>query len=274
MPFLQHFFSLFSLTASDRLEMTIPVTHIRLASPGLVMWNSSQVSWVSELNTERCPLSSPAAVPPHPDVLALVPRPSGCASRQEQLAVSSRTAHGCRGCWCCSVGGDGGSWAQTLKGGEWVSQDEAGGQKRPVELFNRAERKHVQMNNLFVPVCRESAVIYCQCHSQHMGAGLAQGARPVADHSTNQHVLLQRTYIISWAGVIIGKQEICKELCSPEKLHSMRTNEFLENPKAAEAGRDFQACPVQAPLIAGPAGAGYFGPRPAAITDTHPGAGE
>lgn len=100
------------------------------------------------------------------------------------------------------------------------------------------------------------------CHTQHMGAGLAQGPRTVADHRTNQCILLQKIYFISWAGVIIGKQEVCKELCSPEKLRSMQTNEFLENPKPAETGRDVQAFP----LIAGPAGAGYFGPRPSAIT--------
>lgn len=102
-----------------------------------------------------------------------------------------------------------------------------------------------------------------------MGAGLAQGPRAVVDRRTNQYVLLQKIYFISWAEVIIGKQEVCKELCSPEKLRSLQTNEFFENPRPAEAGRDPQACPVQAPLLAGPAGAGYFGPWPAAIT-RHP----
>lgn len=116
---------------------------------------------------------------------------------------------------------------------------------------------------------RECCDLLPVCHTQHMGAGLAQGPRAVTDYRTNQYVLLQKIYLVSWAGVIIGKQEVCKELCSPEKLHSMQTNEFLESPKPAEAGRDLQACPVQAPLIAGPAGAGYLGPQPAAIT-RHP----
>lgn len=112
---------------------------------------------------------------------------------------------------------------------------------------------------------RECCDLLPVCHTQHLGAGLAQGPRAVSDHRTNQYILLQM-YFISWAGIIIGKQEVCKELFSPEKLHSMQTDEFLENPKSAEAGRDLQVCPVQASLIAGPAGAGHLGPRPSAVT--------
>lgn len=127
------------------------------------MWNSSQVSWLSELNTERLPPLQPHCSDSTPWwCLLRVPQPSGCASQRDQLAVSSHTAHGCRGCWYTfSWVRCGESWAQKQRGGEWVSQDKAGGWKRPVELFNRAERKHVQINHLCT--FAERAVIYCQC---------------------------------------------------------------------------------------------------------------
>lgn len=112
-------------------------------------------------------------------------------------------------------------------------------------------------------------MIYCQCVtlSTWVLAWLKDPELWLIVGQTNTSYC--RRFISFGAEVIIGKQEDCKKICSPEKLRSLQTNEFFENPRPAEVGRDPQACPVQAPLLAGPAGARYFGPWPAATT-RHP----
>lgn len=107
-------------------------------------------------------------------VLALVPQPSGCARGQEQLLVSSHTGQSCEGAgtpalW--EVMGDLGPKHRGVESERVKKRQEA---ERGLLNCLIKLRKHVQMNYLFVPVCRGSAVIYCQCHTQHMGAGLTQ----------------------------------------------------------------------------------------------------
>lgn len=149
------------------------------------MWNSSRVSWVSELDTECLPPLQAHCSDSTPWWCWL-----GCHSPLDVEATRSSsqwalTAQGCRGCWyTSSVRGDG-DLGPKHRGVEWVSQDKAGGWKRPVELFNRAERKRIQINYLCMFAEKESCDLLLVCQAQHMSAGLAKGPRAVAGHRTN-----------------------------------------------------------------------------------------
>lgn len=218
-------------------------------------FNSNKVSYLREPNTACSP--SPLATLLQIHTLRLDRARSGCCSslgvkpNGEQLAARSRAAgrrlqgmliHRLRvRRW--------GILGQTTEG--WrVSEDKAGGCETAVVLFNRAAIKHFQINRVCAGLEREGCDLLPLCHAQHTGDGRAKGPRTVSIHRTNQYIMLQ-ICSVPLAGVILRKQEVCMEICSPEKLHALQTHEFLGNPRPAEAGGDLWRLPSRSPTRSG-----------------------